>query len=83
MSYLFASVVVVVQAVFGGCLLFGSKRMLRELARRLPSIAMPSRPAADSKQEKYLFLFWRFIGGSALTVLAMCLYFLFFRRNPT
>ena len=79
MFYLVATIGISVFAFFGARLLFNSKQKLRGLAAGIPKIFLPIEMVPDSKQEAAIFLFWRFVGGFALTAAACMACFVLFQ----
>jgi len=80
MFYLVAAIGISIFVIFGSFLLFASKRKLRELASGSLKVFLPFEMAPDSKQEKAVFLFWRFVGVFTLTSAAAVAGFVLFGR---
>jgi hypothetical protein len=66
MVYVIATFALSVPVIFGGFLLFGSKKRLREIAAGIPKVFLPFEMTPDSKEEAAIFLLWRTIGVLAL-----------------
>jgi hypothetical protein len=74
MFYFAALMVIGLPATFGISLVRASKEKMREDAVRYSKrmFAVPSEP--DSRQERFLFGFWRLLGWSALAFAAFALF---------